>query len=231
MLGRRGHDQPGHCALQRRGHPPLLPGRGAKRRGAGRPLPARRPEPHLRRRRGGRHGVRGRARTRQPAPSAPGRGRRRHRPAPLPGAAASGRDMGDLEPPDRDPQRRPAPRRHPGVRAERRIDGVVAALEPAAVRRHRRRRDDARKRRPDRPRVGLVAVGEQEPAGRAQGGAAGERERRPGADLHRPGAGGDGHPDGGRDAGVGRRDRVDRGRQARRPDRRSAAPPPTHTAA
>ena len=39
---RRRHDQPGHRALQRRRHPPLLQGRRAQRRGAGRPRPARR---------------------------------------------------------------------------------------------------------------------------------------------------------------------------------------------
>ena len=44
--------------------------------------------------------------------------------------------------PDRDPQRRPARRGHPGLCRARRRDGVVAALEPAALRRHRQGRRD-----------------------------------------------------------------------------------------
>ena len=50
--GRRRHDKPGHRALQRRRHPPVLPGRRAERGGARRPIAAARPEPHSRRRRG-----------------------------------------------------------------------------------------------------------------------------------------------------------------------------------
>ncbi len=40
---------------------------------------------------------------------------------PLPGAAAARQDVGDLGPSDRDPQRRPAPRGHPGLRPRRRV--------------------------------------------------------------------------------------------------------------
>ena len=66
----------------------------------------------------------------------------------------------------------------------------------------------------DRPRVRLVAVGVEEPAGRAEGGVA--RVRGPGRGVHAARAGGDGHGQPGPHAQVGRGGRVARAGQARR---------------
>ena len=52
---------------------------------------------------------------------------------------------------------------------------MVAVLEPAPVRRRPPTSARPAPRGPDRARVGLVAVGQQEPPGRAQGGAPGRR--------------------------------------------------------
>ena len=106
---------------------------------------------------------------------APGGGDGRGCPAPLPSPAVRTGQVGDHPEPGGHPLRRPHRRGLRGVRRSRRQHGLVAVLQPAAVREDGRTRRRAGSWRAGGARVRLVAVGKQEPARRAQGCPAGRR--------------------------------------------------------
>ena len=109
-----------------------------------------------------------------------------------------------------------------------RRDRLVAAEQPAALRRDDEHRGGARQRRAGRPRLGLVAERQPQPPGRAQGRP--DRQRRPVAQpVQGPRHRRDGDPQPRDDAGLGGRDRLAGRRPLRRPARRSPAPTATRT--
>ena len=114
------------------------------------------------------------------AAAPPRRRRRRRGPRALQVAAHRRRRVGHHALAVRHPLRRAARPGLPDLPGPGRLDGVVAAVEPAALRRHRRHRAGSGRGPAGGARVRLVAVGVEEPAGRDEGGVAGVRGPRRG---------------------------------------------------
>ena len=192
----------------------------------GEPVAARRHEPHRRRpRRRGRRLPRPAEATAPPA-ATPRRGHQRTRPPALPGPASRRRPLGAGPHADRHPRHRADRGRLRGARGARRRHRLVPAVEPAALRRDRRRRGGAG------AGVRIALGGDWSPSGSKNllGELKAARAAAPATGAgRRPGRDGDAHPR--RAAGLGGLARRARGGRTggpagrrRRPDGHSPTP-------